>query len=383
MTRCLLFLFALTGVWSVTAQAALIEGHYDDAALFIVATAYTVDPAQPVHSLAEYETVYGHFAGVDYGALAAALYFANGGQRLYVIDPGGASASDFQQALTESTGLPVSLVALPGASCCISDPGTLKAVMQTLIQHVASSSSRFALIDAPENSGASELLTYRAGLNSTHAALYAPWLIIDDANATGGRRAMPPSAAVAGVIARIDRNHGVFEAPAGLDTEFSALLSPALERDLASVNEQLNTNSINVLREFAAANHPVIWGARVLDASPSPYVSRYRYLRHLRYSIDVSLHSWFSSAGPAYVPSVVDVEAELDSYLHSQWILGAMAGQTPQEAWFSSCTLTDLNLQCQVGVALLRAAEFDVFSVQWRSNDVIFQSGFEWAESSP
>src|SRR5690606_7024619 len=184
-------------------------------------------------------------------------FFANGGHRLYAIDPGGSSAADFRRALAASTGLPVSLVALPGASCCISDSTMLRAAMEALVQHAATSPNRFAVIDAPENSGAAELQMYRSGLDSTSSALFAPWLVVDDSGASAGRRAMPPSAAVAGVIARTDRSRGIFKNPAGPHAELSAALNPALERDLGPALDDLNVKGINVLRQTRPGNKPM------------------------------------------------------------------------------------------------------------------------------
>ena len=84
MVRIIMFmlLFAVATSTTASAQMILIEDRHDDAALFVVPTALSVNPAQPVHSLVEYEAVYGRLPGIDEGALAATLYFANGGQTL-------------------------------------------------------------------------------------------------------------------------------------------------------------------------------------------------------------------------------------------------------------------------------------------------------------
>ena len=381
VSRLLLLLLVSVLLPVNAALAAYVVDHHDDAALFVVPTAHVVNPAQPVHSLSEYETVYGRFAGVDHGALAAELYFANGGQTLYVLDPGGLQPGDFQQALDDSIGLPVSMVAFPGASCCISDPVSLHAVMQVLVAHATAYPDRFAIIDAPRASNATELLAYRAGFSGKYAALYAPWLVVDDATASSGRREVPPSAAVAGVIARVDREQGIFESPAGVDVTFSPWLNPALERNLAAAQDNLNLNSVNVLREFTGVDDPVIWGARVLDADSAPYISRYRYLRHLEHSIHASLRPCFDGLEPNCPLTEAETKTEIDFYLFQQWQQGVMAGATPADSWFTQCTLGAADMRCLVGVALLRPAEFDLIDVAWRDHDVIFRTGFEVGET--
>lgn len=379
MVRIIMFmlLFAVATSTTASAQMILIEDRHDDAALFVVPTALSVNPAQPVHSLVEYEAVYGRLPGIDEGALAATLYFANGGQTLYVVDPGGISNAALQQALSESANLPASVVAMPGAAAAINDPNTLRAAMQALIEHVEASSNRFAVLDAPKLSDASALLNYRTGLQGKHAALYAPWLMVDDVSAVGSRWGVAPSAAVAGVIARVDREHGIFNAPAGTQTMFSAVLNPALERDLSSAETPLNTNNINLLRNFAGHAQPVIWGARVLDTEPGAYVPVHRYLRHLKHSIKVSLAPCFDGTLPTCVPTATTTNAAIDAYLLQQWRKDALKGTTPQDAWFSNCSVSGPHLECVIGVALTRPAEFNIIQVRWALDDLIFESGFE------
>ena len=379
MVRIIMFmlLFAVAASTTASAQMILIEDRHDDAALFVVPTALSVNPAQPVHSLVEYEAVYGRLPGIDEGALAATLYFANGGQTLYVVDPGAISNAALQQALSESASLPVSIVAMPGAAAAITAPSTLRAAMQALIEHVEASSNRFAILDAPKLSDADALLNYRNGLHSKYAALYAPWLIVDDANAAGGRWGVAPSAAVAGVIARTDRTRGIFKAPAGTDAMFAATLHPTLERDLATAQNTLNSNNVNLLRSFAGYPQPVIWGARVLSTEPGAYVPVHRYLRHLKHSIEVSLSPCFDGTLPTCIPTATTTNAAIDAYLLQQWQKQALQGATPQEAWFSNCSVSGPHLECVIGVALTRPAEFNIIQLRWALDDLIFESGFE------
>ncbi|MCX7556374.1 phage tail sheath subtilisin-like domain-containing protein [Xanthomonadaceae bacterium JHOS43] len=377
MVRVLMLLLAVLASTAASAQMILIEDQHDDAALFVVPTALSINPPQPVHSLTEYESVYGRLPGIDPGALAATLYFANGGQTLYVADPGAISDAAFRQALSESTNLPVSVVAMPGASAALAAPSALRAAMQVLIEHVEASPNRFAVLDAPKLSDADALLNYRNGLQSKYAALYAPWLIVDDANAAGGRWGVAPSAAVAGVIARTDRTRGIFKAPAGTDAMFAATLHPTLERDLATAQNTLNSNNVNLLRSFAGYPQPVIWGARVLSTEPGAYVPVHRYLRHLKHSIEVSLSPCFDGTLPTCIPTATTTNAAIDAYLLQQWQKQALQGATPQEAWFSHCSQSASHLECQFGVALTRPAEFEIIPLRWVLEELIFQSGFE------
>ena len=108
----LAFLLGLGSQASVLARGAFgpIVDHHYDATLLVVRTGNAVWPPVAVDSLAEYLVVYGSLDGpdVDYGRLAAELFFANGGQVLYVIDPQGNDPGDFENALELSADLPVS-----------------------------------------------------------------------------------------------------------------------------------------------------------------------------------------------------------------------------------------------------------------------------------
>jgi hypothetical protein len=80
--------------------------------------------------------------------------------------------------------------------------------------------------------------------------------------------------------------------------------------------------------------------------------------------------------------TAVDTEDAIDAYLYQQWLLGAMAGATTQQAFMTACSFAAADMHCLVGVALLQPSEFDIFSVDWRDDDVIFQSGFEAGEAT-
>ena len=77
-----------------------------------------------------------------------------------------------------------------------------------------------ALLDAPEDKiTPQDLVEWRdmvLGVDSSYAALYAPWIYIYDWD-NDAKRYIPPSGVVAGIIARNDYYHHAWFAPAGID----------------------------------------------------------------------------------------------------------------------------------------------------------------------
>jgi phage tail sheath protein FI len=103
--------------------------------------------------------------------------------------------------------------------------------------------------------------------NSSYAALYYPWIEINDP-VTGKRKLIPPSGAVAGCYARSDKKAHVWYAPAGIDRGriFNALSlgykTSRGERDV------LYPDGVNVIASFPDSGIN-IWGQKTLQSQPS------------------------------------------------------------------------------------------------------------------
>lgn len=381
ISRCITGLMAgMLAMTAIPLQAGTfgpIEDHYYGATLFIAATGNTVWPPVVVTSLEAYITIYGAVddPDPDHGLEAARLFFANGGDRLFVIDPQGSQFADFAEALVASEGLPVDLVAMPGAACC-QTPALLHAsLMSLLLDHVNVSPNRFAVISAPRDSDAADLISFRSQLlSSDHGALYAPWLTVSAADA-GTPATVSPVSAVAGVISRIDREFGLFKSPAGSDAMLFDPPQTSLERDLAADQDNLNSHQINVLREFGDPPALYVWGARSLsDNLQRRFISVTRFLRHLEYSMTRSL-AWISETAPGdFNPTIV--ELLIDDYLYDYWLEGAFSGISTDEGYFISCASEPPYFSCLVGVAMLMPAEFEIFHLRIPYRDEIFHSRF-------
>ncbi|MBX2796102.1 MAG: phage tail sheath subtilisin-like domain-containing protein [Myxococcales bacterium] len=252
----------------------------------------------------------------------------------------------------------INLVAAPGH--------TTADVQLALIAHAEQLRYRFALLDGqPDPTGTvNEVAAHRSLYDSSHAAYYAPWVQV---SVTGTRRYLPPSAFLAGIYARVDNDRGVWKAPAnevvrqalGLQTSFTT-----------GEQEILNPQGVNLIRRFERGGIRV-WGARTTSSDPSlRYVNVRRTLLFLEASIERSTQ-WV-----VFEPNTPEtwsrVTQSVRSFLLTQWREGALFGRSETDAFFVRCdestmTADDVlngRLICQIGVAIVRPAEFVIFRIE-------------------
>lgn len=185
---------------------------------------------------------------------------------------------------------------------------------------------------------------------------------------------LPPSAAVAGAIARQDRLKGVHYAPANIGV-FNTI-GPALPitNDL---NGRLNVDatggkSINVIRSFAGKG-TLIWGARTLagNSNDNRYLNVRRFLNFAEESIEKAVGAFVFAPNDAN--TWVRVRTMIENFLTNQWRAGALVGPKPEQAFQVQVGLNQtmtaddiLNglMIVRVGLAISRPAEFIVLQFE-------------------
>jgi len=215
----------------------------------------------------------------------------------------------------------------------------------------------FAILDGPkkELTTTVEDLGYSA---NPFVAVYYPWLTVDW---TG--QLVPPSAPVSGVYALVDRNEGVWKAPANVALQGG--LSPQF-KVTDDVQGVYNTGlAVNVIRNFAGTG-TTIWGARTLDDTDEwRYVSVRRLFNTAERDIKQSMNA--AVFEPNSQPTWERVRSAIETYLYGIWRRGGLAGQTERDAYFvqigKDVTMTDDDIAqgkmiVKVGLAAVRPAEF-------------------------
>jgi phage tail sheath protein FI len=285
------------------------------------------------------------------------------------------------QGTTRKTGLvqfedleDISIVAAPGSTFSPNAGELLPdadAVARLLIGHCQRMRYRIAVLDSGNGMTIEQVRKMRGTLDSSHAALYYPWVHVTDP-LTRELVALPPSGFVAGIYARNDVNRAVYKAPANevvtLAQGFEVLLNKAQQ-------EVLNPEGINAFRYFEGRGFR-LWGARTISSDPEwKYVNVRRYFAYLERSIDRGTQ-WavFEPNGEALW---ANVRRTIEDFLLNEWQTGALLGDKPEKSFFVRCdrstmTQNDLDngrLVCLVGVAPLKPAEFVIFRIgQWTAD---------------
>jgi uncharacterized protein len=182
------------------------------------------------------------------------------------------------------------------------------------------------------------------------------------------RVVLPPSAAIAGVYASVDRERGVWKAPANVS--LAAVIGPVAkitntEQDTLNI-DATGGLSINAIRAFTGKG-TLVWGARTLAGNDNEW--RYVPVRRLFIMIEESVQkaSAFAVFEPNDATTWLKVKAMIESYLYGLWEQGALAGPTPQAAYFvqvglgKTMTPQDVlegRMIVEIGIAAVRPAEF-------------------------
>ncbi|HAB17052.1 MAG TPA: phage tail sheath subtilisin-like domain-containing protein [Verrucomicrobiota bacterium] len=208
---------------------------------------------------------------------------------------------------------------------------------------------------------------WASDLKSLKAVNTAKYNAIKSALATK-RATLPPSGAIAGIFARVDRDRGVWKAPANVAVA-SVLDLDRIYTDLQQ--EGLNVDpvggrSINVIRSFTGRG-TLVWGARTLAGNDNEW--RYVSVRRLFIMIEESAQksTAFAVFEPNDATTWLKVKAMIESFLYGLWEQGALAGSKPEAAYFvnvglgTTMTPQDIlegRMIVEIGIAAVRPAEF-------------------------
>jgi uncharacterized protein len=283
------------------------------------------------------------------------------------------SASDFEGDVATRRGMgnasaldEVTMLIMPDIVSLNGDGAQLRDLQGKMIAHAELMGDRMAILDTPDGLIAQDVLEWRmntAGYDSKMAALYWPWIEVMDP-LTGRPLRVPPSGHVAGVWARTDEERGVYKAPA--NEVIRGANGLAFQITHAEQGE-LNRNGINCIRAFPGRGIR-IWGARTLSSDPE---WRYINVRRLFNFIAESIMS--GTQWSVFEPNDERLWGKLGtnvgSFLSRVHRSGALAGASPQEAYFVKCD-AETNppeiveagqVVCEIGVAPVKPAEFVIF----------------------
>jgi phage tail sheath protein FI len=292
------------------------------------------------------------------------------------------TSQDFRGEVTERTGVE-GLEALDDVTMlCVPDlmttmPGeklnldTVKAVQTMMIAHCERLGDRVAILDSPPDMTPQEIKKWRldiAGYDSSYAALYYPWIRVDDPIQNRPIQ-IPPSGHMAGIWARNDNTRGVHKAPANEIVRGAVGLSYGTTK---GEQDTLNPNGVNCIRAFPGRGIRV-WGARTLSSDPAwRYINVRRLFNYVEKSIEGGTQ-WVVFE-PNDHKLWARVRRDISAFLRVVWQEGALFGLSPSEAFYVKCDeelnppeIRDLGrLIVEIGLCPVKPAEFVIFRIsQW------------------
>lgn len=293
-------------------------------------------------------------------------FFDQGGETLVLVQAAslGGGTPDYAGALAglDRPDAPdFNLLLLSGAGERLAaNPAALGALYRSA---AATARNHYAqlLIEAPDAAPDYGLWRASLGLNDPDMAAWAPWLRTADGNL------VPPGAAMAGLIAKTDRNEGVWQAPAGVNAILDGVSSRAIASDQL---QAMNIAHINPIRPLNGVT--TVWGSRTLSDDPEwRYLPVRRLMRWTEASLTQSL-AWtvFEANEPALWQAVI---RDITDWLTGIWRQGGLAGATPSQAFFVKCglgeTITALDILenrmiIEIGMAPVRPAEFIILRLE-------------------
>jgi len=180
---------------------------------------------------------------------------------------------------------------------------------------------------------------------------------------------LPPSGAVAGIYAAVDRTRGVWKAPANVSlADVSGVAVKVNDQVQEDLNVTTTGKSVNAIRVFTGKGC-LVWGARTLAGNDNEwrYVPVRRFFNMAEESIKKATEPFVFE--PNDRGTWVRVRAMIENFLTVQWRQGALAGAVPAQAFFvkvglgETMTAQDIlegRMIIEVGMAVVRPAEFIV-----------------------
>jgi len=270
-------------------------------------------------------------------------------------DNGPGKRSGLQAFLENSD---VSIMLIPGA--------VMPEVQAALIAFCEGRKSCFAVLDAPiDRKKTNDVAEFRDLYDSTYAAMYHPWVEMFDSLSKRSTY-FPPSGAIAGVYARTDTDRGVHKAPANEIVRGCTGLSCSYNEGEQDI---LNPKGVNLIRSFTGKGIRV-WGARTISSNG---LWKYINVRRLFIYVEESIKA--NTSWVVFEPNSdvlwSRVRSTIEMFLSTCWRDGALAGNSPSEAFFVECGRTTMTqddidngrLICMIGIAPVKPAEFVIFRI--------------------
>lgn len=252
----------------------------------------------------------------------------------------------------------------------VSMPGrSTTAALDAVTLH-AMNNNRTALLDSADQAAKTALYTSVDGVKSDaggpYAALVGSWVEIPPVSGTTSVRAVPGSAFMAGVIARVDRLEGTAGAAAAGQVSQAQFVTGVRQPTVAFTEQDytdLNGRGVIMLRNFR--NRGIMaYGFRSVSTDAD-----WRFLTATR--LRMSLTAKLNAVAQGFVFRTVDgrghlfaeLEGALSGVCKGEWEAGALYGDSPEEAFSVEVAAANTDTTLQNGeLRAIVAGRFSAFA---------------------
>ena len=241
----------------------------------------------------------------------------------------------------------------------VSYPGAYSEAVYAALTDHASANNRVAVLDVNPSHSAAQLISdvhtlQSSGSDTSHAAIFGPWLAVPGATA-GFARTVPASSLAAALMAKVDTKYDANVAAAGSANGTSVYATGVAKAYSADDRGLLNSAGINVVRLVPTTGSISVYGYRSLDTTGD-----WTFLNNVRFRMQ--LQSEFETSGEAFMFKQIDGRGQLISQFNSalagvcqgHWIKGSLYGPTP-DASFIVNTGTQVNTPATIAAGQLNA----------------------------
>ena len=267
----------------------------------------------------------------------------------------------------------------PGQVCCPGQTGS--PVHDALLNH-AQANNRVALLDAPDTPTAATIETLAASdqagaTDPSYGTMLAPWTAIPGlptgTSAPPYPRPVPPSALVAGLIARSDATHDVDVAAAGANGQAQYCQSVS-QTYVASDLDGLNAAGVSVIRDLGIPGAPAVtlYGWQSLATDPNwQDLSTVRLRSGIIAALQATAAGFEFSQLDGQGHTIAAFNGALVATLAPFWTSGALYGATANQAFVvntgpqvnTPTTAAARQLVAEISLRMSPSAEFVTISV--------------------
>lgn len=190
---------------------------------------------------------------------------------------------------------------------------------------------------------------------------------------------LPPGPGMAGIMAKVDDQRGVWKAPANLGLNNVIKPRHKITNNLQDgMNMPLNGKAINAIRSFQGRGAAWVWGARTMDGNSNDW--RYLNVRRLFLFLEQSVKA---AAFPfVFEPNDANtwttIRSMIENFLNSIWKQGGLVGPSPEAAYqvlvglgvtMTAQDILEGYLRVTVKAAPSRPAEFIVITFEQKMQE--------------